>query len=308
MAASRTPVEFGDAEWRLSPELGSGSNWSRALEGVEAVVHLAGRAQIGPASDSEESLCRRINTGATQGLARQAANCGVQHFLFLSSVHAVAAESDELITAQRVPHPVSAYGRSKLAAEEALRQELDGTACAWTILRPPAVYGPGHASNFGQLAKLASSGLPLPLASVRNRRSFIYVDNLVDLIALCLGNARAFGKIYFPSDRRDVSTPELIRAIARVNDGRRGTGSREQGGRAVTRHTSHLTRHSDRLFPLPENILQAAGRLPGLGALRKLTSSLFVDSEPLRRDLGWTPPFTMAEGLRRVLAGSPPKP
>jgi len=310
VTASRKPVDFAGATWRLSPELGSGSDWSRALRGAEVVVHLAGRAQIGPDSESEESLCRRTNTEGTARLARQAADSGVRHFLFLSSVHAVAAESDAMITAATAPHPTSAYGRSKLAAEKALRHELNGTACAWTILRPPAVYGRGQSSNFGQLAKLAASGIPLPFASVHNRRSFLYVENLVDVIVLCVGNPKAFGKLFLPSDGEDVSTPELIRKIARANANgvEQGAGSRERGDGVASGGNRGLVRWPSgkrvaggaRLFHIPPSLLKAAGRLPGLGALRKLTSSLYVDSEPLRRDLGWKPPYNMNEGLRRT--------
>ena len=170
-------------------------------------------------------------------------------------------------------------------------------------MRPPLVYGPGNKANFGLLVKLVQTGIPLPLASVRNRRSFIYVENMVDLISKCLGNAKAFGKVYLPSDGEDVSTPELILKIAKANAGvEHGAWSREHGDRVKTRHTPHPTRHSARLFRFPPSLLKAAGRLPGLGALRKLTSSLYVDSEPIRSDLGWTPPFTMEEGLRRTLA------
>ena len=305
-AASRKRLDIAGVTWRLSPELGSGSDWSRALQGVEAIVHLAGRAQNGPENESEEGVCRRINTEGTARLAHQAAESGVRRFLFLSSIHAVAAESDEVITAQTVPRPSSAYGRSKLAAEEAVQQELEGTACAWTILRPPAVYGSGHASSFSQLAKLAASGIPLPLASVRNRRSFIYVENLADVIATCLRDPKSFGRVYLPSDGEDVSTPELMRAMARANAGGDEGGKRKTLNGLNAPHASLSASHFPRLWPFPESILKAASRLPALGALRKMTSSLYVDIEPLRRDLGWRPPFSMAEGLSRTLeAGSP---
>ncbi len=302
VAASRAPVDFAGAAWRLSPELGPESDWSQAVEGAEAVVHLAGRSLIGRESAEEEQLCQRTNVDGTARLARQAVASGVRHFLFLSSVHAVAAESDEIITASTTPRPSSAYGRSKLAAEQALRQELMGAACAWTILRPPAVYGPGHASNLAQLAKLVTTGLPLPLASMRNRRSFVYVENLVDAIAACLENPTAFGNIYLPSDGEDVSTPDLIRKIAKANESVQCSVFSASAGDGETRHTSHLTRHSYRLLPFPMSILKAAGRLPGLGALRKLTASLYVNSEPMCRDLGWKPPFAMEEGLQRTMA------
>jgi len=313
VAASRTTVDGPGINWRLAPELGSGADWSRALQDVDAVVHLAGHARIEDETVNAESLCRRVNAEGTRKLARQAAQLGVRHFLFLSSVHAVAAESDAVISGATVPFPSSPYGRSKLAAEEALQQEFMGSACAWTILRPPAVYGRGQVSNFSQLAKLSASGLPLPLASVRNCRSFIYIENLVDVISTCLGNPKASGKIYLPSDGQDVSTPELIRRIAQANESVQCPVFGDSVGVNETRHTVGRggdlsavrfgSRHSARLFPFPPSLLKAAGRLPGLGALHRLTSSLYVDSEPLRRDLGWIPPFRMEEGLRRTLAG-----
>jgi nucleoside-diphosphate-sugar epimerase len=211
----------------------------------------------------------------------------------------VAAESDQVLTDCTIPHPVTAYGRSKLAAEGAIKSVLADSDCAWTILRPPLVYGPGNKANFGSLVKLVQPGLPLPLASVRNRRSFIYVENLVDLIATCLGNPKAFGKTFLPTDGDDLSTAELIEKIARAetrNLSRRQAQAKPEcsGGGCAARRA--------RLFPFPESLLKVMGLLPGLGALRKLTSSLYVDSEPIRRDLGWIPPFTMEEGLRRTLA------
>jgi nucleoside-diphosphate-sugar epimerase len=301
-AASRTPPQSAGAKWRLSPKLGSAADWSHVLQGAEALVHLAGRAQVGRESESEESLCRRVNTEGTACLARQAVESGLRHFVFVSSCHAVSAESDEVITAATAPRPRSPYGRSKLAAEEALRQEMKGTTCAWTILRPPAVYGRGQSSNFGQLAKLAASGIPLPLASVRNRRSFLYVENLADVIVACVGNPGSFGKVFLPSDGEDVSTPELIERIARAET---GTGGQAGDGPKANLPPEcidggGIAPRGVRLFPFPESLLKAAGRLPGLGALRKLTSSLYVDIEPLRRELGWTPPFSMEEGLRRA--------
>jgi nucleoside-diphosphate-sugar epimerase len=150
---------------------------------------------------------------------------------------------------------------------------------------------------------------------VRNRRSFIYVENLVDLIVTCLANPKAFGKTFLPSDGKDVSTPQLIRAIARANAGVEEDGRGKIGDGSATRHSlpgcsdgmdpSPLrsgSRHSVCLFPFPESLLKVMGRLPGLGALRKLASSLYVDSEPIRCELGWSPPFSMEEGLRRTLA------
>ncbi len=312
VACSRSRVEQPGIFYVASPELGPEADWTPALSGIDAVVHLAGRAHVtSEQTDAKtDQAYLRINAEGTRALAAQCAAAGVKHFIFLSSCHAIAGESDDVLTDRTVPQPVTAYGCSKLAAEEAIKSVLADSDCAWTILRPPLVYGRGNKANFGLLLKLVKTGIPLPLASLCNRRSFIYVENLVDLISKCLGNAKAFGKVYLPSDGEDVSTPELIRAIARANAGvEQGAGSREHGSKSSdsvgdreTSHTPHTARHSARLFHFPPSLLNAAGRLPGLGALRKLTSSLYVDSEPLRRDLGWTPPFSMEQGLRRTLA------
>ena len=137
------------------------------------------------------------------------------------------------------------------------------------------------------------------LAALRDRRSFVYVENLVDVIVACLGNPKAFGKTYLPSDGEDVSTPELIRKIAKANQSFQCSEFSNQGAGRLTL----VSRRTLRLFPFPESILKALGRLPGPGALRKLTSSLYVDSEPLREDLSWSPRFTMEEGLVKTLVG-----
>jgi nucleoside-diphosphate-sugar epimerase len=306
-AASRSRVEQQGIDYVSAPELGPDADWRRALLGIDLVVHLAGRAHV-PSKNADvetDEVYFRINAEGTRALAKQAAAAGAKHFIFLSSCHAVAAESAEILSAETIPRPISAYGRSKLEAERAIRETLSNTACAWTILRPPLVYGMGNTANFGLLLKLVKTGIPLPLASVRNRRSFIYVENLVDVITACLGNPKAFGKNYLPSDGEDVSTPELIRKIAEANASvGRGAGSREKEKAEMLKGGKLKYASGARLFSFPEAILKTAGRLPGLGALRKLTSSLYVDSGPVCRDLGWTPPFTMEEGLRRTLEKS----
>jgi nucleoside-diphosphate-sugar epimerase len=304
-AASRSLLEQWGIDYVSAPELGPDADWSRALNGVDVVIHLAGRAHV-PSKNADaetDEVYFRINTEGTRALAEQAAAVGVKHFIFFSSCHAVAAESEVQITEKTQSTPLTAYGRSKLEAERAIREALQNTACAWTILRPPLVYGKGNKANFGLLLKLVKSGIPLPLASVRNRRSFVYVENLADVIVACLGNSKAFGKTYLPSDGEDVSTPELIRKIAKANQSFQFSEFSGPVSDINTRHSSLATRHSARLFPFPESILKALGCLPGLGALRKLTSSLYVDSEPVRKDLGWSPRFTIDVGLVKTLGG-----
>jgi nucleoside-diphosphate-sugar epimerase len=287
--SSRSPDRTEGSCVRLSPDLDPGSDWTRALGDTEAVVHCAGTAQsnIGKVSAEIEADYFRVNAEGTRALARQAVAAGVKHFIFLSSAHAVKAESESPLTERSEPQPTSVYGRSKLAAEIAIREELANSGCAWTILRPPLVYGARNKANFDLLVRLVRSGVPMPFASIRNRRSFLYVENLVDVIAACLGNRKAFGRVYFPSDGTDVSTPDLIRAIA-------GVLVSEKVG------ASRLAR----LFPFPELLLKQMAKLPGLGALRKLTASLCVDSEPLMRELEWSPRYTMLQGLKETFGSN----
>lgn len=289
------------------------TDWGAALCGVDAVVHLAAYAHVTNPKKIDLSLLRSTNVEGTANLARQAARSGVKHFVFLSSIGAVCEQSEQMVESGTQCQPTTAYGKSKLDAEKALINAAVDSGMEWTIIRPPLVYGPGNPGNMERLLKLIRSRIPLPLESLRNRRSFIYVENLVDLILKSLGNPKAFGKIYLPSDGEDLSTAQLIEKIARAKESVQcclgavspsfGSVFSDSFGDRETLHTQPAPSHSARLFRFPPSLLKAAGRLPGLGALSKLTSSLYVDSGPIRRDLGWTPPFTMDEGLRRTLGG-----
>ncbi len=273
-AASRSPGGRAGCEWRRAPELGPAADWSGCLRDAEVVVHLAGMARAGSArlDSAAPHLHERVNADGTRALARQAAAAGVKEFIYLSSCHAVATESEKMLTRETVPHPVSVYGRSKLAGEKGVQQELTDTNCRWSILRPPPVYGPGNQGNFARLACLVRSGCPLPLGGIANRRSFVDVRNLTDFIArICPGNPVVHGQVYYPADEDDLSTPQLIRFLAR------------REGRVP------------RLFALPPKMRSILLGLPGLGPLRKLTTSLFVDRMPLWSELGWRAPHRIAE-------------
>jgi len=281
VAASRAPMQADAVEWRRSPQLGPDADWSGIMRGIDTVVHLAGRAHVLQNTGSnEEDFCQRINSEGTRSLARQAAQAGVRHFVFLSSCHAVAEESPLMLTRATPPHPASAYGRSKLAAEKALSEELGGSGCAWTILRPPLVYGAGNKANFARLVTLVRRGWPLPLSGVRNRRSFLGAANLADFtVRCCSQKSSAQGEIYYPADNLDLSTPELLRLL----------------GQSV--------RVPVTLFHVPPAFLGLAGRIPGLRPLRKLTASLFVDSAPAREEFAWQPPHA-TEALFRSSFGA----
>ena len=284
------------------------TNWSDAISGCDAVIHLAAYAHVTSPAKIDKARLHETNVEGTARLAQEAAKAGVKHFIFISSIGAMANSSNTVLFADATCSPTTLYGQSKLMAEKELNCIAGKYGMEWTIIRPPLVYGPGNPGNMQRLLKLIRSGIPLPLASVSNRRSFIYVENLVDVIVACLGNPKAVGKTYLPSDGEDVSTPELIRKIAKANQSFQCSEFSGSVSDKNIRHSSLATRHSilatpraARLFPFPESILKALGCLPGLGALHKLTSSLYVDSEPLREDLGWSPRFTMDEGLVKTL-------
>jgi len=275
-AASREKTSLPGLEWSKSPELDSSADWRNALGGVDAVIHLAARAHV-PSKKSKtdvERVYQRINVEGTAALARQAAEAGVAKFLFMSSCHAVAVQSHIALSEDTQPRPVTAYGRSKLAAEDAVRRAF-GKAVGqqFTIIRPPLVYGPGNLANFARLIALVRSGVPLPLGGIRNRRSFLGVGNLVEFLLTCLARPAAVNQVFMPSDDRDVSTPELIVQLA-----------------------DSMNRKAF-LMPLPETVLRCCAKIPGLGMLDKLMESLFLDQARVRSLLGWSPPYSLRDGL-----------
>ena len=256
--------------------IGPATDWQPWLAGGDAVVHLAAHVHVMRAA-TPDSLAefRAVNTQGTLKLAGQAAAAGVRRFIFVSTVKVLGEgkEAPYRDTDGAAPH--DAYGISKQEAEEGLRRIEAATGMAVTILRPPLVYGPGVGANFLRLLRLVESGWPLPLASVTdNRRSMIYVGNLVDAILRCVEHPAAAGRTFLVSDGEDLSTAALIRQLATA------------AGRAP------------RLLPCPPAALALAARLVGKQAeANRLLGSLAVDAAPIRQALGWTPPFTVAQGI-----------
>jgi UDP-N-acetyl-alpha-D-quinovosamine dehydrogenase len=252
-----------------------------ALTGVDVVVHLAARAHVmrDTASDPEAAF-RRANLDATRHLAQEAVRAGVRRFVFLSSVKVNGEQTtDRPFSENDLPQPEDAYGRSKRAAEQELWRIAAATGLEVVVIRPPLVYGPRVKGNFLRLLKLADTGVPLPLARVRNWRSLVNVWNLCDLIALCVSHPAAAGETFLACDQHDLSTPELIRAL------------RESLGKPP------------RLFPVPPSLILGASRLAGRKALAaRLLGSLQVDSAKAGRLLGWRPTVSVGEGVRRTAA------
>ena len=265
-------------------DLTSRTNWHAALVGVHTLVHTAARVHVMQDTETDPlAAFRTVNVEATLNLARQAAAVGVQRFVFISSVK-VNGESTQpglAFTEVDPPSPQDAYGLSKHEAEQGLRQFAADTGMEVVIIRPPLVYGPGVKANFAALMRAVQCGWPLPLGAVHNKRSLAALDNLVDFIITCIAHPQAANQTFLVSDGQDLSTTELVRGMAR----------------AVGVPT--------RLLPVPVWALQAVATLLGKGdAVQRLCGNLQVDISKARSLLGWVPPVSVDEGLRRAAAGT----
>jgi nucleoside-diphosphate-sugar epimerase len=250
-------------------DLATATDWSAALDGAEAVVHLAARVHV-ISGRADRDRFREINIDATLRLAAAAARARVRRLVFVSS--AKAGNGNEECASDP-------YSRSKAEAERLLGEASRHPGLETVIVRPPLVYGPRVKANFLRLMRLVDSGVPLPLASVANHRSLLFVGNLADALSSCIGHPRAAGQAFTVSDGEDVSTPELVTRIARAL------------GRPA------------RLFPFPVALLRLAGGLAGQRpAIDRLTGDLTIDSSPIRTALGWHPPFSMEHGLAETAA------
>jgi len=255
--------------------LGPDTDWSRALEGVDAVVHLAARVHMlkDPAPDPLAEY-RRVNAAGTLALARQAARAGVRRLVFASTVKVNGeASGDRPFREDDAPTPRDPYAISKWEAEQALGG-LGRDGPEIVVVRPPLVYGPGVRGNFRRLLKAVDRGLPLPLGRATAPRSLLFLDNLGHALLACLDHPRAAGRTYLVSDGEDVSSAELVRRLGRALDRR------------------------PRLIPLPVGLVSALAALAGRGEdARRLLSPLQVDSRRIREELGWAPPFTLDQGI-----------
>ena len=259
------------------------TDWSLVLEGVDMVIHLAARAHVMHDTETDPlTAFRVVNLQGTLNLARQAAASGVKRFVFISSVkvNGESTEPGHAFSEADAPNPQDAYGQSKHEAEQGLREIAELTGMEVVIIRPPLVYGPGVKANFASLMRAVQRGWPLPLGAVHNQRSLVALDNLVDFIVTCITHPKAANKTFLVSDGEDLSTPDLIRRMAR----------------AMNRPA--------RLLPVPVWALRAGALLLGKGdAVQRLCGNLQVDISKSRTLLGWNPPVSVDEGLRRAVGG-----
>jgi nucleoside-diphosphate-sugar epimerase len=270
-------VRRSNTPWEIPVgELNDDTDWSEALgQNTDVVVHLAAQVpEMDSASRSPGDRYAEVNTQGTANLARQCAQYGVKRFIFVSTVKVLGEGKSEPYRDTDLAIPADAYAMSKWEAEQTLWQIAAETGMEVVVLRPPLVYGPGVKGNFLRLMQAINKGRPFPFGAIHNRRSLIYLGNLVDVIRRCLTHPKAAGKTFLVSDGDDVSTPELVSRIA-ASLGRRPF-----------------------LLPVPVSLMRWAGRvLAKQTAVDRLLGSLCVDITPLREELGWTPPYTMQAGL-----------
>lgn len=262
-------------------ELTDQTDWSSALVDVLAVVHTAACTNVKHKATTDPLVeFRRVNVQGTLNLALQAAAAGVKRFVFLSSVKVHGEETVEGQAFSEVDKllPQDLYAQSKCEAEEGLRALMFETGMEIVIIRPPLIYGQGVKANFAALMRTVERGWPLPLGAVRNQRSLVALDNLVDLIVTCLHHPAAANQTFLVSDGHDLSTGELVRLIARAAG------------------------VQDRLWPVPVWLMFAVANAIGKGAaVRRLVDNLQVDISKARMMLDWVPPVDVDEGLRRAM-------
>jgi UDP-glucose 4-epimerase len=265
----------GASEIRLA----DGNSWSpETFQGCTAVCHLAGRAHIYRKSPDEARLFDEGNRGLAIAAAGAAIEAGVKHFVHVSSIAVHGDHAAEAIREDSPLAPTTAYGASKLAAEKELAALFRGAGTTLTIIRPPMIYGPACPGNFPRLIRLVRSNLPLPLASVTRRRSFIHIGNLVDFLATVLPRQGSI-ETYLAGDGSDFTLPELIRAIGQ-----------EFGTRTL-------------LLPFPPSLLLAAGQLAGRGReIGSLTRGMEVDWSKARAHFDWQPAVEPRRALQETLA------
>jgi len=270
------------AMYLLGGDLASQTEWQLALTNVHAIVHLAARVHVMQEAEADPlAVFRAVNVEGTLNLGRQAAAAGVKRFVFISSikVNGEATLPGRPFKPDDIPAPQDPYDVSKMEAEHGLRQLSVDTGMEVVIIRPPLVYGPGVKANFAALMRVVRRGWPLPLGMVHNQRSLVALDNLVDFIVTCITHPQAANQTFLVSDGQDLSTTELVRGMAQAA----GVPAR--------------------LVPVPVWVLQTGASLLGKGdVVQRLCGNLQVDISKARSLLGWVPPASVEEGLRRTMA------
>lgn len=280
---NRSIPELENVEQKIIDAIDEHQNWDPFLKDIQVVLHCAARVHVMNEVAAEPlTEFRRINVGGTLRLARQAAESGVRRFVFISSikVNGEATQLGESFKADDVPAPSDPYSISKMEAEKGLMDLSNQTKMEVVIIRPPLIYGSGVKANFASMMQWLKRGIPLPLGAITtNRRSLVYIENLVDLIITCIDHPKAANQIFLVSDGDDVSTTILCRKIAKA-----------LGCQA-------------RLFKFTPLLIKLAAKCIGKPELAdRLCDSLQIDIVKTKELLNWNPKFSLDEGLIKTVA------
>lgn len=253
-------------------------NWRDLLIGCDCVVHCAGKV---PSLKKKEKIeyYKSINIDGTRYIAEQSSKAKVKKFIFLSSINVLGSNTNKRkpFVYNDKPEPDSDYGLSKLLAEKLLKKISKETGLDIVIIRPPIVYGPNAPGNFKRLIKIVNSGIPLPFGKINNKRSFIGISNLIEVIKCCIKNPKVAGKTFLVSDGKDLSTKELINHIALSN------------------------RKSSRLFPFPKVLLSLFGKMINKNEeMSRLLGSLQVDINYTMKVLNWRPRTSVRDEIKKM--------
>jgi nucleoside-diphosphate-sugar epimerase len=251
-------------------------NWAALVDGVSCIIHLAARVHVMNDNSSDPlQAFREMNVNATLRLARAAKEAGIKKFIFLSSIKVNGEETQlEPFKASDVVHPSDPYGISKKEAEDGLLKLHCPGKFEVVIIRPPLVYGPGVKANFNQLFKIVSMKVPLPFSSVNNKRSFVSLKNLVDLIIHCVDHPKASGRVFLVSDDKDLSFKDLLLLMGEVKN--------------ITVV----------LWPFPIQVLKFFLAIIGKNSYSvRLFNNLQVDISDTKRDLDWKPKYGFTESF-----------
>lgn len=252
-------------------------DWNSILQDIEVIIHLAAKVHVMKGKVSLEDFCN-VNSTATKNLAEQAANAGVKRFIFMSSIKVNGEFTlEDAPFTEECDHDIDdPYGKSKLIAEEKLLELSKRTAMEVVILRPSLVYGPGVKANFLKMMQLVDKEFPLPFSRVKNKRNFVYIDNLVSAIMAVIDDPRAANQIYLVADNEAWSLSGLLSFIAK-----------------------QMSKKA-RLFNIP-GLFTLLNFLGFKGLTTRLFGSLEVSNAKIKEQLGWSPPFTSAEGISRTV-------
>lgn len=278
------PSPIVDSEQRLqwcTGNLSSKFDWSKNLTGIDCVIHCAARVhQMQDDAQDIQAVYDETNFHGTLNLAKQAVEAGVKRFIFLSSikVNGEKTEAGKPFTPKVFTSPVDPYGLSKYKAEIDLMELAEKTGLEVVIIRPPLVYGPEVKANFQSMMKWVSRSAPLPLGAIHNQRSLVYLDNLVDLIMVCINHPNAANQTFLVSDDYDVSTTQLLKQI------------------------KYSSKSYSVLLPIPMSWFNLASSLISKPQIaQRLCGSLQVDISETKKQLNWQPPVSWQQGISETV-------